>query len=636
MTDSTPRLPARPSLEQLRKQAKERLIILRGTDPSTRLAEAQHALAREYGFETWSRLVRHVEAVLASPRLATFDSLAGDFLAAYHGDDAALRRLTRHFGVSYGREQLRLRVRRRVEDATGGSDEPSLSDVRRLVARQYGFEGWVQLADALSRPAVAAQAAAPGRAAAPPFYMIDAESRTLEPRPPISDGDWDTLFAVMKEQGLTRLRTSAMTDGALEKLSRLDFITSVDLDGAQSLSDEGLLHLAGMPQLEELVLGGWHSPLTDRGLAVLRHLPRLERFAIPWARRVTDEGLAHLVACDRLERVDLMGTASGDGALAALRGKQCLRHLSTGRQVTDAGLGVLHDIPWLRRWHGAEPEYDLMTFAPEPSSLLLDGPITDRGVASLVGLDGLFGLGFFQHATAFTAEGLASLGALPNLGFLGCPGDRCDDAAMRSIAALPALRHLMAQGAVATDDGFLALSRSRTLEYLWGRECPNLHDGGFRALAALPALRGLGVSCKRVGDDALAALSDFPALTQLMPMDVSDAGFRHVGRCEGLVDLWCMYCRGTGDAATDHIAALRLRSYYAGRTRITDRSCRTLGRMTSLETVELWETAGVTNDGIAALGALPRLRKLVLSGLPRVTPTAVARIPEGVRVDYRS
>ena len=38
---------------------------------------------------------------------------------------------------------------------------------------------------------------------------------------------------------------------------------------------------------------------------------------------------------------------------------------------------------------------------------------------------------------------------------------------------------------VATDDGFVALSRSRTLEYLWGRECPNLHGRGFAALATL-------------------------------------------------------------------------------------------------------------------------------------------------------
>ena len=71
----------------------------------------------------------------------------------------------------------------------------------------------------------------------------------------------------------------------------------------------------------------------------------------------------------------------------------------------------------------------------------------------------------------------------------------------------------------------------------------------------------------------LSALPSFPALRALMPMDVPDEGFRHVGRCERLEELWLMYCRDTGDAATERIAGLSgLKTYYAGKTRITDRS----------------------------------------------------------------
>lgn len=55
-------LPARPSLEQLRKLAKRRLVELRADDPSATLAAAQHALARAYGFASWPRLVDHVGA----------------------------------------------------------------------------------------------------------------------------------------------------------------------------------------------------------------------------------------------------------------------------------------------------------------------------------------------------------------------------------------------------------------------------------------------------------------------------------------------------------------------------------------------------------------------------------------------
>ena len=52
---------------------------------------------------------------------------------------------------------------------------------------------------------------------------------------------------------------------------------------------------------------------------------------------------------------------------------------------------------------------------------------------------------------------------------------------MRHIAAIPRLRKLRAQESAATDDGFVELSRSQTLEDIWGRECPNLTGPGFAA-----------------------------------------------------------------------------------------------------------------------------------------------------------
>jgi catechol 2,3-dioxygenase-like lactoylglutathione lyase family enzyme len=61
-------LPVRPSIEQLRKRAKERLTDLRSTNPSAKLADAQFAIAREHGFDSWPKLVDHMSIV--DPRLA--------------------------------------------------------------------------------------------------------------------------------------------------------------------------------------------------------------------------------------------------------------------------------------------------------------------------------------------------------------------------------------------------------------------------------------------------------------------------------------------------------------------------------------------------------------------------------------
>lgn len=61
MNNSAPRkrLPVHPSLEHLQKQAKR----LAKTNPSLKLAEAQHQLAREYGCRNWAELAHVVETM---------------------------------------------------------------------------------------------------------------------------------------------------------------------------------------------------------------------------------------------------------------------------------------------------------------------------------------------------------------------------------------------------------------------------------------------------------------------------------------------------------------------------------------------------------------------------------------------
>jgi ankyrin repeat protein len=73
-------LPARPNLEWLRKTAKDRLADLRTANPRATLAEAQLALAREYGFPSWRKLKAHVEQARTEPPHVTHDQIVGPFL----------------------------------------------------------------------------------------------------------------------------------------------------------------------------------------------------------------------------------------------------------------------------------------------------------------------------------------------------------------------------------------------------------------------------------------------------------------------------------------------------------------------------------------------------------------------------
>jgi hypothetical protein len=59
-------LPARPHLEYLKNEAKDLLDELRRSDSSAQLADAQFALSRDYGFDSWPKLKSHVESIAAA------------------------------------------------------------------------------------------------------------------------------------------------------------------------------------------------------------------------------------------------------------------------------------------------------------------------------------------------------------------------------------------------------------------------------------------------------------------------------------------------------------------------------------------------------------------------------------------
>lgn len=325
MPNSTLRLPARPSLEQLRKQAKELLrdyragnavaaerfivIITRLTDPARsneiNLADAQFVLAREYGFENWAKLVHHIETINPAERQTRYENLAMDFVAAYSGEAEALERLNEQLPRLVTLDELRGLVTERLgrsSELENGTVEFTFADAQFIVARQHGFDDWAKFLQSLAQPPSDLRSTSISQSATPPFYKIDWKNNSIEPGPLMSDQDWDLLFAVMEESQITCLNANGqMTDAALKRLARLDFVTKLNLDGSTRVTDEGLKQVARLAQLQELNLSGWESRITDRGLEVLRHLPELRRFQMCWPQRVTDVGVAHLKFCEHLE-----------------------------------------------------------------------------------------------------------------------------------------------------------------------------------------------------------------------------------------------------------------------------------------------------------------------------------------------
>jgi len=76
-------LPDNPHLDHLRQQAKDLLAGLREAEPSTSLSEAQAALARQYGFRTWTELKAETDRLRG--RAAVADDSVTQSIAARFG-----------------------------------------------------------------------------------------------------------------------------------------------------------------------------------------------------------------------------------------------------------------------------------------------------------------------------------------------------------------------------------------------------------------------------------------------------------------------------------------------------------------------------------------------------------------------
>ncbi len=145
---------------------------------------------------------------------------------------------------------------------------------------------------------------------------------------PVSAGEKEALAAIKKLGG--SVRGVALDTDALE----IDFHLQGD-----GLTDEGLVHLAGLKKVVNLHLGG--TQLTDAGLVHLKGLSSLRRLHLE-NTGVGDTGLVHLKGLTNLEYLNLYATKVSDDGLGHLVGLKKLRRLYLWQtEVTDEGADKL-------------------------------------------------------------------------------------------------------------------------------------------------------------------------------------------------------------------------------------------------------------------------------------------------------
>lgn len=187
-------LPAYPSLEHLKKQAKDLLPALQRENPDRKLADAQHAIARLYGFGNWAQLKAHVES-LARPTdaiaatAAKPHALAGawkaNVAASTPRPDNPFRSATLEFAV----EGDLVTITDVVVDASGREERGRNTLHADGVERGYEH-GYVVAAKWLSERALEATVTKNGALEGRVAYVVSADGKTLT----LTTGDQRTTF----------------------------------------------------------------------------------------------------------------------------------------------------------------------------------------------------------------------------------------------------------------------------------------------------------------------------------------------------------------------------------------------------------------------------------------------------------
>lgn len=128
-------------------------------------------------------------------------------------------------------------------------------------------------------------------------------------------------------------------------------------------------------------------------------------------------------------------------------------------------------------------------------------------------------------------------------------------------------------------------------------------DDMIEPITRLTGLRELGLCSVRVSPGGLALLAELPHVEELStPMGLSDAGMAEIVKMQSLKRL------------------------NVSRDRLTDAGLRSLGKLTSLEVLELFGNPGITDDGLKALTNLRLLRHLRLGREVSFTDRGMAHL----------
>jgi serine/threonine protein kinase/Leucine-rich repeat (LRR) protein len=404
-----------------------------------------------------------------------------------------------------------------------------------------------------------------------------------------------------------------LDDGSLRMLRDLKHLRFAIFFGCQTVNDDGLKTLGGIPSLRLLILGD--NPITDRGLAELHNLTALEVLNIG-GQGITAEGMTFIAKLPSLVTLTLRAAQVDSLGLSRLKEVATLESLTLeGEPFSDSCVDGLADLRSLRKLIlvetkiSAEGLSKLQSALPNcqvtPADANPDRALAEWAVgngASVKVVVGEIPRTFEELTNVPIITDLAQLPTEPFqvIGVQLHPHQGTDENIAR-LNGLKNLRFALLRGDGVTDKGVQLLTQHRRLRVLQ-LESKNITAAATGHLGQLTELQELLLDTTRVNDESLRHLTP---LTRLQVLSLDGAMVRGLGAV--------------------HLAGSPLRRLFVRGPSLTDEGLQAISRLPRLTHLHFDAAEKVSDDGLAHLKELTMLEDLVC-GAPQVTDKGLAHL----------
>lgn len=391
----------------------------------------------------------------------------------------------------------------------------------------------------------------------------------------------------------TRLRRLQIPADQLERAAAC--VTVEELFISDNFPDHRFKLLKNWTQLRAITTGGVAGWPSFGGLG-LRHLPNPERLTDLNIWGCTDAGAGEIAKCINLKSLSVGAQYLTDSGVQKISGLSSLRsfEISGFSALTDESLRSLAKVQSLE-----------VVQVPNAKA------VTGAGLEAIAAVKSLRVLNL--KGCTVTGTGLGALQKHPALEDLNLSWTSIRTAGLEALATCPNLRLLDLEGCKAlTSDGLAKIvgAKLRGLNLRW---CSLAGAGALESLNAFPTLEELNLErCRWVTDTAISGLK----LPKLRKLNCYGTNCVSGGDPSGLpvieevvfgLDLF----KGTdlGRWKPAMLMSLRLSAVES----LVPEALEAVGRMLTLEVLEISRAPALTADAWRAIAALPALRVLDLS-----------------------